>query len=296
MRTRHQSTSGTPPRGKSSPRCPVPSLRSPSDRMAKSSSALRTVGDAWWPSTYLRDGCSGRLRTYPESRGGRFTSVPTGPRYLRTAIGQSALEVSGRRDNSTGRRFGPAARRADAGPGMHGCCSRRRKVATGRLENGEAYVDVYELPSGRRHASWRAGLQAPWTWSFSPDGRSLFGSFLEVVGNGSKATGFGQFWDPATGRPTSPLMAGAVSNGAIYTPAGDRLLSEIDFKRSVRDADTGSERGSRVPAGVVTASHPDGRTMLKVPMTRRACCGRCRRTRSRLPTEEPTRRQRRQGA
>ena len=136
------------------------------------------------------------------------------------------------------------------------------KVATGRLENGEAYVDVYDLPSGRRQASWRTGMQAPVTLVFRPDGRSLFGSFLEVVGNGSKDTGFGQFWDPATGRPTSPLLAGAVSEGAIYTPAGDRLLSQPDYKGSVRDADTGSERGSRVLAAGVTASHPDGRTML----------------------------------
>ena len=123
------------------------------------------------------------------------------------------------------------------------------KFATGRLENGEAYVDVYDLPSGRRQASWRTGLQAPGTLVFRPDGRSLFGSISEVVGDGSKSTGFGQFWDPATGRPTSPLMAGAVPDGAIYTPAGDRLLSEIDFKPCVRDADTGSERGSRVLAG-----------------------------------------------
>jgi WD40 repeat protein/tetratricopeptide (TPR) repeat protein len=136
------------------------------------------------------------------------------------------------------------------------------KVATVRLENGEAYVDVYELPSGRRHASWRTGLQAPWHVVFRPDGRSLFASFLEVVGNGSKDTGFGQFLDPTTGRPTSPLVAGAGNEGAIYTPAGDRLLTENDFKSAVRDADTGSDRGSRVPAGGVTASHPDSRIML----------------------------------
>ena len=104
------------------------------------------------------------------------------------------------------------------------------KVATGRLENGEAYVDVYDLPSGRRKASWRTGRQAPQCCVFSPDGRSLFVSLLEVDGNGSKNTGFGQFWDPATGRPTSPLIAGADNEGHIYTPAGDRLLSEIDFQ------------------------------------------------------------------
>src|SRR5262249_15330307 len=124
------------------------------------------------------------------------------------------------------------------------------------------YVDVYDLPSGRRQASWRIGRQAPSCLVFGPDGRSLFGSFLEVVGSGSKNTGFGQFWDSATGRPTSPLLAGAVSMGAIYTPACDRLLSQPDYQGSVRDADTGSERGSRFLAGSSTASHPDGRTML----------------------------------
>ena len=40
--------------------------------------------------------------------------------------------------------------------------------------------------------------------------------------------GFGQIWDAATGRPTSPLMAGT-HGAAIYTPAGDRLLTENDF-------------------------------------------------------------------
>ena len=93
------------------------------------------------------------------------------------------------------------------------------KVATGRLENGEAYVDVLRPALGTA-----AGILAnrpastPVTCVFSPDGRSLFVSLLEVVGNGSKNTGFGQFWDPATGRPTSPLIAGADTEGPFTHP------------------------------------------------------------------------------
>ncbi len=181
---------------------------------------------------------------------------------------------------------------------MDGCCSRRRNrppPAVSRMARRTSMC--YELPSGRRKCILA-----------NRPARTLELASLAPMGghcscHSQKSTamaprnGFGQFWDPATGRPTSPLMAGAANEGHIYTPAGDRLLSEIDSRRSVRDAATGSERGSRVLAGGATASHPDGRTMLNGTSENDApCCGRCRRMRSRLPTEEPTRRQRRQGA
>ena len=80
--------------------------------------------------------------------------------------------------------------------------------------------------------------------------------------------GYGQIWDAVTGRPTSPLMAGTMA--PTYTPAGDRLLTENDFLRSVRDAATGRERGSRLLAGGTTAFHPDGRTVLTSTLGDRA--------------------------
>ncbi len=135
-----------------------------------------------------------------------------------------------------------------------------RTAASGRLENGDVYIDVYDLPSGRRTASWRAGGQGLSSLLFSPDGKSLFGSLSEIEGVAFRQNGYGQIWDVVTGRPRSPLMAG--TGGPIYTLAGDRVLTTTEFLGSVRDAATGSERGSRLLTGGPTALHPDGRTIL----------------------------------
>ena len=83
-----------------------------------------------------------------------------------------------------------------------------RTAATGRLEKGEVHIDVLDLPSGRQIASWRASRQGLAGLVFSPDGKSLYGSLLEIEGVGFNPHGFGQIWDAATGRPTTPLMAG----------------------------------------------------------------------------------------
>jgi WD40 repeat protein/tRNA A-37 threonylcarbamoyl transferase component Bud32/tetratricopeptide (TPR) repeat protein len=136
-----------------------------------------------------------------------------------------------------------------------------RTVATRRLENGEVYIDLYDLPSGRRTACWPAGRQGPnWELLFNPDGKSLYVDLSGVESVAFDRDGYGQIWDAVTGRPTSPLMAGTIS--PTYTPAGDRLVTENDYLRSVRDAATGRERGPRVLAGGTTAFHPDGRTVL----------------------------------
>ena len=54
----------------------------------------------------------------------------------------------------------------------------------------------------------------------------------------------------------------ATTGAPIYTPAGDRLLAEIEYRQSVHDAATASERGSRLLVGGPTALHPDGHTVL----------------------------------
>ncbi len=136
-----------------------------------------------------------------------------------------------------------------------------RTAATGRLEKGEVHIDVLDLPSGRQIASWRASRQGLSSLLFSPDGKSLYGSLSEIEGVGLNQQGFSQIWDPATGRPTTPLMAGT-TGAPIYTPAGDRLLAEIEYRQSVHDTATASERGSRLLVGGPTALHPDGHTVL----------------------------------
>ena len=100
-----------------------------------------------------------------------------------------------------------------------------RTVATGRIENGEAYIDVLELPSGRRKASWRAGWHARVPVALQPRWEVTVRVGLTETARGfNPNTGFGQIWDSGTGRPTSPLMAG--TSDAIYTPAGDRLVTQ----------------------------------------------------------------------
>ena len=121
--------------------------------------APRTTGGAWWPSTWQRGGCSGRPRTYPESPGEeRSASVPTDPRFLvRDRVDGKSYESVGlmRLDVVTGQQRGETMR----GWGWIAVAPDGRTAATRRLENGEVYIDIYDLPSGRRKASWRAGRQ-----------------------------------------------------------------------------------------------------------------------------------------
>ncbi len=128
-----------------------------------------------------------------------------------------------------------------------------RTTATGRLEKGQVHIDVLDLPSGRQIASWPASRQGLSSLLFSPDGKSLYGQLSEVEGVGFNQHGFGQIWDAVTGRPATPLMAGTTTYFPIYTPAGDRLLAEIEYRQSVHDAATASERSSRLLVGGPTA-------------------------------------------
>ena len=135
-------------------------------------------------------------------------------------------------------------------------------VATGRVENGEASIDLLELPSGRRTASWRAGGQDIFSLHISPDGKSLYGS--QRIG-GLVNTTFGQIWNAGDGRPTSALMNNTTA--ALYAPSADRLLTLSDNLWLVRGAD-GRVRGSGLSAtdsvshSAICGRDPDGRLMI----------------------------------
>jgi hypothetical protein len=133
-------------------------------------------------------------------------------------------------------------------------------AATGRTENGEAYIDLLDLPSGRRTASLQAGAPAFEQLLFSPDGKSLYVCAREE--DVSKGTSFfGRIWALGTQKAASPLMAHA-QIGA-YTPSADRLVTATESLLVVRDA-TGSVRGSGFPIsyGLGLSTSPDGRTIL----------------------------------
>ena len=165
--------------------------------------------------------------------------------------------------NSTGRRHRPAARRADARPGMDGCCSRRQN---GRHRPSREWRGVHRCATscpraGGRHPGEPAGkhpsdlrLQPRWEVTV----RVTLRSRRQWLQEHRLRTDLG----PGH-RKTDQSAHGRGSTRATFThPRAIVFCHETDSKRSVRDADTGSERGSRVPAGGVIASHPDGRTML----------------------------------
>ncbi len=134
-----------------------------------------------------------------------------------------------------------------------------RTAATGRIENGEEYVDLLELPSGRRARSWRLSGRRLYQLQFSPDAKSLYGSVLEgdlFRGN----TRLGQIWEANTGRPTSPLMGETA--GTAYIRAGDRLVMLSDGQSTLREATSGRVLGAAFLASRFVAAHPGGRLLL----------------------------------
>jgi WD40 repeat protein len=136
-------------------------------------------------------------------------------------------------------------------------------AATGRTEKGETYIDLIDLPSGRRTASWPAGAPALNQLVFSPDGKSLYVSAR--VGDTGKGSSFSaRIWAVGTQKAASPLMAH--TGVGVYTPSGDRLVTGTEDLLLVRDV-TGRVRGTGFPqasgAGLSFAFAPrlDGRTM-----------------------------------
>jgi serine/threonine protein kinase/WD40 repeat protein/Flp pilus assembly protein TadD len=140
-----------------------------------------------------------------------------------------------------------------------------KAFATFHIENSEAYIDVHDLPSGRRKSSWPAGKWDVYRLLFGPDGKSLCGVVVEGDAFNNHSF-FVQAWDAVTGRPNTPLMAR--TDGVVYTPSADRILTQVDNVMLLRDAATGRVRGSGFHLDDVSVSvyrlsfHPDGRNLI----------------------------------
>jgi WD40 repeat protein/tetratricopeptide (TPR) repeat protein len=153
------------------------------------------------------------------------------------------------------------------GGGTFGVAPGGKLAAVGRSENSETNIDLIDLPSGRRTASWPAGVPALQQLLFSPDGKSLYVSARG--GDSNKASSFAaRIWAVGTQKAASPLLAH--TGAGVYTPAGDRLVTGTDDLLLVRDV-TGRVRGTGFPqanfAGLTDAHAPrlDGRTMFVNP-------------------------------
>ena len=290
-RSRHPSTSGTPPRGESSPRsrCFRP-VRLPTGRQGprRHRGQLEAHGGR-------RPGHGRVLWTRPDLPGElgrrRSTSVPTVPRFWHGDATTSQCKMwLIRLDAVTGRQRGEPMR----GLGRRWLSlptAERSPPAVSRMARRTSMCSSCPRAGGR-HPGEPAASDSP-DWSSAPMGSHCSGQSRGRRLDGNNANGFGQIWDPATGRPTSPLMAGH-ARPAIYTPAGDRLVSAQTDLQAVasRARSRESQRLGFLVRGVRSLPHhPDGRTMLiNLCSDRMLHCGRSRRMRSRLPTEEPTRR------
>jgi WD40 repeat protein/tetratricopeptide (TPR) repeat protein len=204
------------------------------------------------------------LWTSPRLAGQRGRAIgfsPDGSTVLasRIDLGRAARAWLLQLDSATGRERQEPVR----GAGKMAVAPDGTAVATFHIEDGQAYIDVHELPSGRRTSTWPAGEPGVYDLSFGPDGKSLFG----VVDEGDafdKNSLFGQIWATGTGAPESPLMAR--TDGAFYVPSADRLLTRTETSLVLRDTATSRIRGTGVPADLMSeyalAFNPDGRSML----------------------------------
>ena len=107
--------------------------------------------------------------------------------------------------------------------------------ATAHLASGEAHIDVHELATGRRRASWLAAKRDILQMLFSPDGKSLFGVLLDGTGL-DRDDIVGQCWSTAIGTPLRRRLAR--TDAVFYVPSGDRLLTKTDNRALMRDTDT----------------------------------------------------------
>jgi serine/threonine protein kinase/WD40 repeat protein/Flp pilus assembly protein TadD len=134
-------------------------------------------------------------------------------------------------------------------------------VAIRRVDDGKAYIDVLDMASLRRKASWQAGTIRPHRLLFSPHSRSLFVS--EPQGGVLNQNSYvGQVWDAGTGQTMTPPMASTTI--ANFPPSADTLVTLTKNVCLVRDASSARVKGAGLPAreDAELASHPDGRTML----------------------------------
>ena len=193
--------------------------------------------------------------------GERIAFSPDGYTVLVSRYDRSYRAWFLRLDAATGRQLGEPIDARDA----LAIAADGTSVAGVRIKTGEAYIDVYELPSGRRTSSWPVGGPRVYELEFSRDAKSLFGVVLagDIFNQNSY---YGQIRDARTGEGIGPLMAR--TNTAVYVPSNDRLVTVSDGLRVVRDV-KGRARGAGIPAnaysGEVAGSssiHPDGRIVL----------------------------------
>src|SRR5262249_42736278 len=109
-----------------------------------------------------------------------------------------------------------------------------RTVASRRVEDGKAYIDVLDLPSGRRTASWPATENELLEFTFSPDAKWLFAKGFTGGLLYNQENHFGQIWDAGKGRPTSLLMMSTEQSN--YPPSADYLVTKTQYQWLVRDA------------------------------------------------------------
>jgi serine/threonine protein kinase/WD40 repeat protein/tetratricopeptide (TPR) repeat protein len=163
-----------------------------------------------------------------------------------------------RLDASTGKQLGEPV----AGTGWATAAPDGTSVATRRVENGKAYIDVFDVPSGRRSASWQTAGSQLYSLLFGPDGRSLFVAAPKGGVLNQQNSYVGRVWDAHTGQPVSPPMPSTRHAG--FSPSADLLVTLTQNFTVVRDARSGVMRGSGSFSGDADrfALHPDGRTVL----------------------------------
>jgi serine/threonine protein kinase/WD40 repeat protein len=154
-------------------------------------------------------------------------------------------------------------------PGVLALSPGGETAAAVRSENGEVRIDLYRLPADRRLVSWSTRGSAlgsgAFSWRFSPDGGSLFGTILRggiLYQDDARAS---QIWDTDQGQPLSPIMVS--TEHSIYSPAADRLLTQTNNMWLLRRAPDGQSMGAGFPVGTIAhtpQTHPDGLTILDV--------------------------------
>ena len=185
-----------------------------------------------------------------------------GPTVLAHRSGPNGVDLLVRLDAATGRPRGEPL----ALPGLGAVAPGGGAAAVQRNEDDEVRIDLHELPSGRRLASWRTGAMNAdvdmFPLHFSPDGRSLYSRFRRggIVYQGDSTVA--RIWDSGSGKPISPIMSSTAYS--IYAPAADRLLTLTNNLWLLRRAPDAQARGSGFSAGDghCTETHPDGLTIV----------------------------------
>jgi serine/threonine protein kinase/WD40 repeat protein/tetratricopeptide (TPR) repeat protein len=185
-----------------------------------------------------------------------------GSTVLAHRSGPNGVDLMFRLDAATGRPRGEPL----VLPGLGAVAPGGGVAAVQRIEDGEGRIDLHELPSGRRLASWRTGAKNAdvdiLSLHFSPDGRSLYSRFRTggIVYQGDSPVA--RIWDSRSGKPTSPIISSTAYS--IYAPASDRLLTLTNNLWLLRRAPDAQARGTGLSSGDnhCTETHPDGLTVI----------------------------------